>query len=353
MTAYVSNLSDRAQLLLKNLVDRYIRDGQPVGSKVLAEDLKHDLSPATIRNVLAELEERGLLQSLHASSGRIPTAAGYRLFVNHLVKIQNLSSEEIAHVQKNFSAEMEMRNLLEVTSSFLSKMTHLVGIVTLPNKEQFTVQQIEFLPLSHNRVLVILVLHDREVQNRILQLDRTYSASDLQTFANYLNQTYIGMDLKTVQRSLQQAMQCDRQQMNQLLQEAVQLASKALTAIEHEEDFVIAGQDNLLQLGDQAHNVEALCDLFSAFKQKQAILDLLNKCIKADGVQIFIGEESGFQAMDDYSVIQAPYAMNGQMLGVLGVIGPTRMPYDRVISVVDITAKLLTASLNQNEKTSY
>jgi heat-inducible transcriptional repressor len=339
-------LNERAQLLLKVLVERYIRDGQPVGSKALSQDLGQVLSPATIRHVLAELEEQGLLISPHTSAGRIPTSAGYRLFVNHLLTIQDLSETQVKKLKHRLSPELQMSELLQFSSSMLSDITQFVGITTLPAVETLRLEHIEFVPLSGQRILVILVLNDRDVQNRILTLDRTYTQAELQSYANFLNQRYCGMDLCAVQQQLKQTISNEIEEMDALLQTAMNLARRALMPEQADEGFVLAGQDNMVRLSSQHKNVEALYELFGALKQKQDILDLLSQCVQSDGVQIFIGEESGCHQLCDYSIVGAPYAMDGKILGVLGVIGPTRMRYDQVISVVDVTAKLLTAALN-------
>lgn len=342
-------INERAQLLLKVLVERYIRDGQPVGSKALCQDLGQGLSPATIRNVLAELEDQGLLISPHTSAGRMPTSAGYRLFVNHLLQVQTLSDYDLKKLKKSLSPELQMSDLLQFSSSLLSDITQFVGITTLPTIETLVFEHIEFLPLSGQRVLVVLVLNDREVQNRILTLDRVYSQSELQTYANFLNHRYSGMDLRAVQQLLQQTIANEMEEMDALLKTAMNLAQRALMPEQSAEGFVLAGQDNMVRLTSQNNNIATLYELFGALKQKQDILDLLSQCLQSEGVQIFIGEESGCNQLYDYSIVGAPYSMDGKILGVLGVIGPTRMRYDQVISVVDVTAKLLTAALNVNE----
>jgi heat-inducible transcriptional repressor len=344
-------INQRAQQVLKLLVERYIQEGLPVASKIIAEDPSLGLSSATIRNILADLESSGYLTSLHTSSGRVPTARGYRLFVNSLISVKPLESNEVQELKKQLDPALNMPDLLQCTSSLLSGLTQLIGVVTLPRQNQITLQQIEFLPLSDNgtqhRILAILVLSDREIQNRIINTDRLYSPAELQQAANYLNTHYAGKCLLDIRQELAKAIQHDRENIYQLIQTAVTIASKAFATVEEKNrDYVIAGQANLFQY---THEIDLLRlrNLFDAFTQKQEILDLLSHSIEAEGIQIFIGQESGREVLNDWSVVTMPYSINGSLVGSLGVIGPARMPYDRVISAVDVTSKLLSAVLNQ------
>lgn len=340
-------INERAQHLLKVLVERYIRDGQPVGSRTLAAETSLGLSSATIRNVLADLEDHGYLISPHTSAGRIPTVRGYRFFVDSLLTVKPLDNSVIQQFHQQLISGQDTPALMTSVSNLLSDLTRLTGIVTLPRREHVVLRHIEFLPLSDNRLLVILVLNEHEVQNRIIYTDRIYSSSELQQATNYLNATYAGQDVLQVRKRLLAAMQEDRVDMDHLMSSAIAVAGKAFDETQVESDYVLAGQNHLFNLVD-ATGVVRLRQLFEAFNQKRDILHLLDQCLNVDGIQIFIGEESGYDVLDSCSVVTAPYSVDGQVVGVLGVIGPTRMPYEHVISIVDVTAKLLSAALNQN-----
>ena len=345
----MSEINERAQQLLKTLIDRYIRDGHPVGSRVLAQETDLGLSAATIRSVLADLEDGGYLSSPHTSAGRIPTAQGYRFFVDSLLSVQPLDEQKVSHLQDQLNPDAQVPQLLETTSSLLSVITQLAGLVTLPKRDSLVLRHIEFLSLSDNRVLVILVLNDREVQNRIIYTDRTYSNSELQQAANYLMQQYMDQDLTVMREQVLKAMQADKQQMDSLAQAALTIAEQALDDSEQQaNDYIIAGQNNLLDLADTA-GLDKLRQLFGAFTEKQHILHLLDKCISSEGVQIFIGDEAGYDVFDDCSMVTTPYTADGQVVGVLGVIGPTRMAYQEIIPAVDVTAKLLSAALSKTQ----
>jgi heat-inducible transcriptional repressor len=342
-------INERSQHLLKVLVERYIRDGQPVGSKTLALETSLSVSPATIRNILADLEEHGYLSSPHTSAGRVPTALGYRFFVDSLVTVRPLEKAVVEEFQQKLTPDQNVPALVTTVSNWLSELTHLTGLVMLPRREIVVLRHIEFLPLPDNRVLVILVLNEREVQNRIIQTNRTYSVSELQEAANYLSTTYGGQDVLTVRKKLLAEMQHERADMDRLMRTALDMADKVFDGPSDNKsaDYVMAGQSHLLDLVD-ATGVVRLRQLFEAFTQKQSILHLLDQCLSTEGVQIFIGKEAGYDVLDECSVVTAPYKVDGQVAGMLGVVGPTRMPYERVISVVDVTAKLLSAALNQN-----
>ncbi len=341
-----TELNERAQLLLKNLVERYIRDGQPVGSRTLSRESSMVLSPATIRNVMADLEDLGFIHAPHTSAGRVPTIRGYRLFVDSLLTIQPLKKSVISTLQRRIGNNEDPGKLLASASRQLSDVTSMAGVVMLPKREQLSLRQVEFLPLSHNRVLVILVVNEKEVQNRIIQTQRNYSAAELQQIANYLNQLCAGQELRTVRQTLLNEMEDTRSSMNQLMADAIQMAQQAFTEEEQNGDFLLAGQTNLMSY-EEMGNLEKLRKLFDAFNRKRDILKLLDQSLHAEGVQIFIGEESGYEVLDECSVVASPYKVDGEVIGVLGVIGPTRMAYDRVIPIVDVTAQLLGTTLNQ------
>lgn len=339
-------LNERSQQLLKLLVEHYIRDGQPVGSRTLSRDLGMNLSAATIRNVMADLEELGFVTSPHTSAGRIPTDKGYRFFVDTLLKYEPLDEGKIAAIQTHFSEHnTDHKALVAVASQMLSSVTRLAGVVTLPRQSHAALSQIEFVPLSDNRVLAIMVVNGREVQNRIVQLERHYSADELRQAANYLNQEFGGKELSAVREHLLAQLKETRESLNQVMLDAIHLAQHVvMPSGGGRMEYVMAGETNLMSFAELS-NVEKLRRLFEAFTQQRDILHLLDQSLRAEGVQIFIGQESGYTILDDCSVVTAPYTLDNEVVGVLGVIGPTRMAYERVIPIVDITAKLLGSAL--------
>jgi len=342
-------LTDRAQQLLKLLVEHYIRDGQPVGSRTLSRDLAMNLSAATIRNVMADLEELGFVTSPHTSAGRVPTDKGYRFFVDTLLKLQPLEEDKVAAIQSRLVENAEdPKSLVAAASQLLSNITRLAGVVTLPRQSHAALSQIEFVPLSDNRVLAILVVNGREVQNRILYLERYYSPDDLRSASNYLNQQFSGRKLDEVRAQLVNELKETREHLNQTMLDAIRLAQQAVSPSSSSGarmEYVMAGETNLMSFAELS-NVEKLRRLFEAFTQQRDILHLLDQSLKAQGVQIFIGQESGYTILDDCSIVTAPYTLDQEVVGVLGVIGPTRMAYERVIPIVDITARLLGSALN-------
>lgn len=344
----MNDVNQRAQQILKILVERYIQDGNPIGSKMLAEEYALGLSSATIRHILADLEEGGYLTSPHVSAGRVPTAQGYRFFVNSLLSVKPFENLAIEELKNKLNPDLGLANLLQSASSLLSSLTQLTGVVALPKRNRIELRHVEFLPLSNNRVLVILVLNNSEVQNRIIYTDRVYTPGELQQIANYLNVHYIGKDLLSIRQELSHALRQDRDNVAYLLQTVLDVANKAFAETPDASNHcVIAGQNNLFNCTAEAADLERLRLLFAAMTEKQDILNLLDQALEAEGVQIFIGKESGYDVFDHCSIVTTSYAVDGQLLGSLGVIGPTRMPYERVISAVDVTAKLLSAALNQ------
>ncbi|EGV31689.1 heat-inducible transcription repressor HrcA [Thiorhodococcus drewsii AZ1] len=341
-----SQVSDRAQHFLKALVERYIRDGQPVGSRTLAKDTGLELSPATVRNVMSDLEDLGLVVSPHTSAGRVPTAAGYRMFVDSLLTVRPPSPDDIASLQGRFEFGMDSKTLVETASNLLSGITHLAGVVMLPRHERTAFRQIELLPLSENRVLAILVTSEGEVHNRIVNTDRSFTASELEQASNFLTQLFTGQDIREVRKRLLDDLKHTHANMDQIMVRALALAQGVVESAESRDDCFIAGQTNLMEFGELA-SMDRLKQLFDAFNKKREILHILDRCIAADGVQIFIGEESGYGLLDDCSLVTTNYRVEGKVIGVLGVIGPTRMDYQRVIPIVDITARLLSAALRQ------
>jgi heat-inducible transcriptional repressor len=338
-------LNERSLQLLKALVERYISDGQPVGSRALAKDAKINLSPATIRNVMSDLEDMGLLHSPHTSAGRVPTVSGYRLFVDTLLTVKPLESQDFSRLHQCLIEPDGSRDLINVASRLLSDLTKMAGVVTLPKRAAVLLRHIEFLPLSNNRVLVIFVTNEQEVHNKIINTSRVFSPAELQQAANYLNSEYIGKSLNAVREALLKELLEDQQQVNQSMIDAVNIAQLAFDQNNEKEDYVLTGETNLMgftELSDMDH----LKKLFEAFSQKQSVIHLLDQCMKADGVQIFIGEESGYKPFDHCSLVTSSYSVNDKIVGVLGVIGPTRMAYEKIIPFVDVTAKLLGAALN-------
>jgi heat-inducible transcriptional repressor len=341
-------LNERAQHLLRLLVENYIRDGQPVGSRTLSRDMGLQLSSATVRNVMADLEDLGLVTSPHTSAGRIPTDKGYRFFVDTLLKLRPLEESAVFEMQRGLGQHGDdPKALVAAASKMLSSITQLAGLVTLPRQSHSALTQIEFMPLTDNRVLAVLVVNGREVQNRILQLDRHFGSDELKRASNYVNQHVAGKELSSVRDLLLSQLQETRAHLNSAMLDAIHLAQQAMGQPQHpgKVEYVIAGETNLMGFAELS-NVDKLKRLFEAFNQQRDILHLLDQSLRADGVQIFIGQESGHTILDNCSVVTAPYTLDKEVVGVLGVIGPTRMAYERIIPIVDITAKLLGSALN-------
>jgi heat-inducible transcriptional repressor len=343
MPADAPTLNERAQLLLKTLVERYIAEGQPVGSRALSKYSGLDLSPASIRNVMADLEEMGFIASPHTSAGRIPTPRGYRVFVDTLLKVKPLDTVEINQLEGQLQTQNTQR-LVASASQLLSELTHFAGVVATPRRSA-GFRHIEFLKLSESRILLILVTPEGDVQNRIISSDRQYTPSELTEAANILNQNYAGLTFDEIRRRIREELQQLRADMTQLMTAAVDAGSQA--ASESAEEVVISGESNLLDSLDLSSNMANLRKLFDLFDRRTGLLQLLDISNRAQGVQIFIGGESGVAPLDECSVVTAPYEVDGQVVGTVGVIGPTRMAYERVIPIVDITAKLLSSTLNQ------
>ncbi len=339
--------SDRAQHLLRVLIQRFIRDGHPVGSRTLSKDAGLDLSPATIRNVMSDLEDMGLVSAPHTSAGRIPTPRGYRLFVDTLVRYREPKGGDMEMMRSQMTATGDdPTRMVSSVSRMLSDITSLAGVVSVPRGKHATLRQIEFLPLSDNRILAILVINDREVQNRILHVDRDYTSSELTQAANFINEHYAGVEMSVVRARLLADLESLRSSMNQAMVDIIAVAQSALgDTREAASEFVMAGETKLMDFAELS-DIDTLRRLFEAFSKKRLILDLLDRSIDADGVQIFIGDESGYKILDDCSVVTAPYHLDDDPIGVLGVIGPTRMAYDRVVPIVELTARLLRSALS-------
>jgi len=385
-------LNERSLQLLKTLVERYISDGQPVGSRALSKDSDLNLSPATIRNVMADLEDLGLVHSPHTSAGRVPTVSGYRLFVDTLLTVKPMESKDLTRLHQGLSLSEDSSDMIGTASRLLSELTQMAGVVTLPKRELVCLRHIEFLSLSHTRVLVIFVTNEQEVHNKIIHTSKVFSPAELQQAANYLNSIYSGRSLDAVRKAVLKELQEDQERMTNLsgtdlhlpegcrtgkpdmtnlsgtdlhlpegcragkpgmsqgMLDAVKMAQLAFDQDNKKDDYVLTGETNLMGFSELS-DMERLKNLFEAFSQKQGVIHLLDQCMKADGVQIFIGEESGYRAFDHCSLVTSSYSVSDEVVGVLGVIGPTRMAYEKIIPFVDVTAKLLGAALNPKSTT--
>ena len=338
-------LSERAQSLLKALVERYIIDGQPVGSRALARFSGLELSPASIRNIMADLEDLGFIASPHTSAGRVPTPRGYRFFVDTLLTIRPLETVEINQLEGQLHVE-NMQRLVSSASTLLSDLTRFAGVVVAPKRVNPAFRHIEFVQLSEKRVLMIIVTPEGDVQNRIIAIERAYTPAELTQAANFINQNYAGLTFDEIRKRVHDEIKQLHDDMNRLMTAALEAGSQAVT--ESSEDVVISGSRNLLQVEDLSSNMARLRQLFELFETKTSLLQLLDLSSRANGVQIFIGGESGLVPLDECSVVTAPYEVDGRVVGTVGVIGPTRMAYERVIPIVDITAKLLSSALSQH-----
>ena len=334
----------RAQFLLKSLIERYIIDGQPVGSRVLSRQSGLELSPATIRNVMADLEDMGFITSPHTSAGRVPTAKGYRFFVDSLLVVKPLDRSEISELQDQLQADRPQA-LVSAAAQLLSSLTQFAGVVATPRRREPSFRHIEFLRLSERRVLLIIVTPDGDVQNRILHTDRQYTPSQLIEASNFFNDHYAGQPFAAIRGLLADELKQLREDVVGLMTAAVDAGDAALA--DSRDDLVVSGEKNLLSASDLSSNMDRLRRLFEIFEQKTSLLHLLDLSQRAHGVHLFIGGESGLAPLDECSVITAPYEIDGQIIGTLGVIGPTRMAYERVIPIVDVTARLLSNALTQ------
>jgi heat-inducible transcriptional repressor len=336
-------LSERAQILLKTLVERYIAEGQPVASRTLSEHAGLSLSSASIRHLMADLENQGFIRSPHTSAGRIPTEQGYRLFVDSLLMVKSISTGEINELKEQLPKDNTKRSL-HTTSQLLSQLTNFTSLVLVPNQQETALQRVEFIALSERRILLVLVTNTGDVQNRILHTDKVYQAEELIYTANYINQHFAGKTLGHIRAQVNVEVQELQQHMSDLMRQTLE------EGMHNDDDtpVLINGEHHLFNIDDLA--TSKLRELFAMFEQKTALLTLLNMSQRAKGVQIFIGGETGLAALADCSVVTAPYKVNNQVVGTLGVIGPTRMAYERVIPIVDITAQLLSSALSSHEE---
>ena len=336
-------LDDRAKVLLKALIERYIADGQPVGSRTLSRASGLELSPATIRNVMADLEELGLIASPHTSAGRVPTARGYRLFVDTMLTARR---DDLANTPQ-LPADQPQR-VIAHAAQLLSNMSQFVGVVMAPRRTS-VFRHIEFLRLSERRFLVIIVSPEGDVQNRVVHTTHDYTQSQLIEASNFLTANYAGMAIDEVREKLKGEVEMLRGEIAELMQTAVQASSEA---IRDQDEVVISGERNLLAVSDFSHDMGQLRRAFELFEHKTQLMRLLDISEQAAGVRIFIGGESQFVPIEELSVVSAPYKVDGQVVGTLGVIGPMRMPYDRMIQIVDITSKLVSNALSHNKGNS-
>ena len=338
-----SMLDKRAQILLKTLIERYIAEGQPIGSRTLSKFSGLDLSPATIRNVMADLEDLGFISSPHTSAGRVPTPAGYRFFIDTLLVVRQLQSHDLHAIEGQLHPDNPQR-VIQAASQLLSQLTQFAGVVMTPRRG-VTFKHIEFLKLSEKRILLIVVTPDGDVQNRILFTEVEYRPSELIEAANYINQNYAGHSFEDVRARLQTELREMRGDVTKLMSAALD-AGSALA--EGEEQYVISGERNLFAVKDLSQDMGRLKQLLELFERKTSLVKILDLALRGQGVQIFIGGESGVAAPDDVSVVTSPYKVDGEVVGTVGVIGPTRMAYERVVPIVDVTAKLLSSVLSKH-----
>ncbi len=333
--------ADRTKHLFKLLVEHYLNDGAPVASRRLASHV--DVSSATVRSIMADLEARGLISSPHTSAGRVPTDRGLRLFVDSMISVQPLDTRSLQQLRAELNPDLSADELVSTASEMLSEITRMAGLVTMPKAEQVALRQVEFLRLSGNRVLAILVVDEREVQNRVIHTDREYDETELHQAAEYINRLYHGKTLSEVRSGLVEGMRADRDRLDRLMQTAIDVASKTFAEDQRpSRPYVVSGESNLV---DALTNTKAVRDLFDAFAQKSAMVHLLDRCLNTEGIQLFIGAESGDRMFEECSLITAPYEVNGRVAGVIGVIGPTRMAYQKVIPIVDVTARMLGSAM--------
>jgi heat-inducible transcriptional repressor len=335
-------LDERARLLLKALIERYIAEGQPVGSRALSKISGLELSPATIRNVMADLEEMGFVASPHTSAGRVPTPRGYRFFVDTLLTVQPIEEQQAQIIQGQLQVA-EPQRAIQTAAQLLSQLSQFAGVVVTQRRAS-TFRQVEFLRLSEKRVLMIIVTPEGDVQNRILLTEHGYTQAQLLEAANLLNEHFAGLSFDEARRRLHGELQALRAEIAQLMEAAVQAGSEA---VEQKDPVVISGERNLLGVSDLAADLGKLRAAFDLFEHKTRLLQLLDVTSRAHGVQIYIGGESQTVPLDDMSLVVAPYEVDGQVVGTVGVIGPTRMAYERVIPIVDVTAKLLSHALSR------
>ena len=333
-------IDTRTQHLLKTLINHHIVDGQPVGSKTLTASSGLELSSASIRNIMKDLEDAGFISSPHTSAGRVPTQKGYRFFVDSLVTMKSPNKSDLDMLQNSLNTS-NTKELINITADTLSSLTNFAGVVMLPKAKKISFKHIEFLNLSKTRILVIIVTSDGSVQNRVLDTQEEYDQSTLIEASNFFNEHYKDLDINLIKEKIIEELSTMKKNMTSLMSAAVELSINPKL----DENLILAGQRNLLDTVDLSQNVKSIKKIIELFEKKTSLLQLLEKSHHSSGMQIFIGEESGYQALDECSIVAAPYQSDGEVIGILGVIGPTRMAYERVIPIVDITAKMLSKSI--------
>ena len=338
-------LDKRAQILLKTLIEQHIHDGQPVGSRTLSKSSGLDLSPASIRNTMKDLEDLGFITSPHTSAGRIPTQLGYRLFVDSLLTVKPLDDKVVTSLKDQMNIG-DNKKIINNAADILSTLTQFAGVVLIPKAKKTTFKQLEFIGLSEKKILVIIVTNDGNVQNKIVMTEKHYTHDDLVEAANYFNQNFSGNTFTKVKDTLVDELSKMHADMIKLMTAAIEVGNDVISP--ESESIVITGQSNLIQSEELAKNISSLRKIFEVFEKRTALMKLLDKSQLAEGIQIFIGNESGYSSLDECSLITSPYETDGEIVGTLGVIGPTRMAYERVIPIVDITAKLLSNALSQH-----
>lgn len=334
------DIDSRTQHLLKTLINHHIADGQPVGSKTLTASSGLELSSASIRNIMKDLEDAGFISSPHTSAGRVPTHKGYRFFVDSLVTMKSPNKSELDVLQNSLNTS-NTNELINITADTLSSLTNFAGVVMLPKAKKISFKHIEFLSLSKTRILVIIVTSDGSVQNRVLDTQEEYDQKTLIEASNFFNEHYKDIDMSMIKEKIIEELATMKKNMTNLMTAAMDLSLN----LKHDKNLVLTGQGNLLDTADLSQNVKSIKKIIELFEKKTSLLHLLEKSHHSSGMQIFIGEESGYQALDECSIVTAPYQSDGEVLGILGVIGPTRMAYERVIPIVDITAKMLSKSI--------
>ncbi len=341
---YLGHVDDRAQQLFKLLVEQYIAEGTPIASKALATMPEVSVSSATVRSIMGDLESVGLVKSPHTSAGKVPTTQGYRFFVDTLLSYEPLDAGRVRELEAELNPDLSPSELVESASDIMSEITHMTCLITTPLRNRVSMRHIEFVGLDKDRILVILVLNDREVQNRVIHTDREYSHIDLTQAANFINREFGGRALLDIRRSILESMQADKDHMDSLMQSALDVANAVFadTGTDDGQELVVRGESRLLDFSEDTGTVKVL---FDAVSRKGRVLHLLDRCLESTGVQLFIGEESGYQPLGDMSLVTSSYDVSGEIAGVLGVIGPTRMDYKDVIPVVDVTARLLSAAM--------
>ena len=344
MSEPINNQVDpRAQHLFKLLVEQYIAEGNPIASKALSTLPGVSVSSATVRNIMGDLESAGLVTSPHTSAGKIPTNQGYRFFVDSLLRYEPWQGERQREIEAELNLDLAPKALAASATDLLSHITQMTCLITTPLRNQVSLRHIEFVRLEGERVLVILVLNDREVQNRVIHTERTYTDIELTQASNYLNQEFAGRLLYEIRQNVVHSMQEDKDRMDELMQSALDMANTVFAEADDEaQELVVRGESRLLDFSQDTDTVKSL---FDAVSQKGQVLHLLDQCLQTSGVQLFIGEESGYQGLGDVSLVTSAYELNGESAGVLGVIGPTRMDYKDIIPVVDVTARILSAAM--------